>query len=62
MFVNQMADSERKNGVQEFLDMKENVGTLIEMNYDASHGKANVSLVKGLTHSGSCHYQTFLSQ
>ena len=48
-----MADSERKNGVGEIPDMKENNGVVKEPSHDPPLGKANMSVVKGLTHSGS---------
>lgn len=47
-----MTDSEREDGVQGLPFIKKDA-TLIEMNQDASQGKANKPLVKGLTQSGS---------
>ena len=46
-------DSETKNEVQTFQDMKKKDETLGEMNHGASHRQENKLLVKGLTHSGS---------
>lgn len=48
-----MTECERKNGVQGLPDTKEMHGTQKEMGHDAPHGKANMSLMKGLTHSES---------
>ena len=47
---NYIDDPERMNGVQEFPNVRE---TLKGMKQDLSHGKANISLVKGLSFSGS---------
>ena len=51
--INYVDDSEAKNEVQTFQDMKKKDETLGEMNHGASHRKENKLLVKGLPHSGS---------
>jgi len=55
-------DSEAKNEVRAFQDMKKKDETLGEMNRGASHRKEDKLLVKGLTHSGSGVLLVFLPQ
>ena len=48
-----VVDSWRRNGEEQFPDVKEKDETWREMNGDTPREKASISLVKGLTHSGS---------
>ena len=60
--INYVDDSETKNEVRAFQDMRKKGETLGEMNHGASHRKENQLLVKELMHSGSGVLLVFLPQ